>query len=219
MMQLQPGRPIHMIGIGGAGLSAIARILLERGFTVTGSDLKGNALTAALAADGARISIGHDARCVQGADIVLATSAARANHVEIVAARALNIPVYNRKEFIGAVLRGADTIAVAGTHGKTTTTSMIIHILRCAGQDPSYIVGGTLSGSRANAAVGAGPSFVIEADEYDNMFHGIQPDLAVVTNIEHDHPDFFKTPAQMTDAFRRFVDGIKPQRRSGRLRR
>ena len=210
MNQLQAGQRIHLIGIGGAGLSAIARILLERGFTVTGSDLNGNALTVALAADGARIDIGHDARYVQGADIVLATSAASADHVEIVAARGQNIPVFNRREFIGAILRDSDTIAIAGAHGKTTTTSMIIHILRCAGKDPSFIVGGALADSGANAGVGAGPSFVIEADEYDNMFHGIQPNLAVVANIEHEHPDFFQTPAQMRDAFRRFVAGIKP---------
>lgn len=210
MIQLQPGQRIHMIGIGGAGLSAIARVLLERGFAVTGSDLKANAFTAALAADGARIDIGHEARYVQGADIVLATSAAPADHVEIAAARALSVPVFNRRDFIRLVLRDTDTIAVAGTHGKTTTTSMIIHILRFAGEDPSYIVGGALAGSGANAGVGAGPSFVIEADEYDNMFHGVQADLAVITNIEHDHPDFFKSRRQLTDAFRIFVDGIKP---------
>jgi len=210
MAQLQPGQRIHFIGIGGAGLSAIARILLERGYAVSGSDLQGGPLTAALAADGARVYRGHDARYVQGADIVLATSAAAANHVEIQAARALNIPVYNRKAFIGAVLRDSDTIAVAGAHGKTTTTSMIIHILNSAGKDPSFIVGGQLAGSGLNAGLGAGPSFVIEADEYDNMFHGLQPDLAIVTNIEHDHPDFFKTEVEMRDAFRQFVNRLAP---------
>ena len=210
MAQLRPGQRIHFIGIGGAGLSAIARVLLERGYAVSGSDLAGGPLTAALAADGARVHRGHDARFVQGADILLATSAAPADHVEIQAARALNIPVYNRKAFIGAVLRDSDTIAVAGAHGKTTTTSMIIHILKSAGKDPSFIVGGRLAGSGLNAGVGAGPSFVIEADEYDNMFHGLKPDLAVVTNIEHDHPDFFKTAAQMRAAFQRFVDALAP---------
>lgn len=210
MAQLQPGQRIHFIGIGGAGLSAIARVLLERGYAVSGSDLAGGPLTAALAADGARIHRGHDARFVLGADIVLATSAAADDHVEIQAARALNIPVFNRKAFIGAVLRGSDTIAVAGAHGKTTTTSMIIHILKRAGKDPSFIVGGQLAASGLNAGVGTGPSFVIEADEYDNMFHGVQPDLAVVTNIEHDHPDFFKTEFEMQDAFRQFVNQLAP---------
>lgn len=210
MLELKPGQHIHFIGIGGAGLSAIARILLERGFSVSGSDLKGNALIAALAADGASIAIGHDGRHAQGADIVLATSAAPADHVEILAAKARNIPVYKRKDFMGALLHDCDTIAVAGTHGKTTTTSMIIHILKRAGKDPSFIVGGTLANWGTNAGVGAGSSFVIEADEYDNMFHGLNPSLAVITNVEHDHPDFFKTPAQMEAAFHTFVDAVAP---------
>ena len=210
MLKLKPHQRVHFIGIGGAGLSAIARILLERGFSVSGSDLQGGPLTAALAADGARVYIGHEARHVTGADIVLATSAAPADHVEIMAARAQDIPVYKRKDFIGAILGDGDTIAVAGTHGKTTTTSMIIHILKSAGKDPSFIVGGRLANWGANAGVGKGPSFVIEADEYDNMFHGLNPKLAVITNVEHDHPDFFKTPAQMRAAFQTFVDTLAP---------
>ena len=190
--QLRRGQHIHFIGIGGAGLSAIARILLERGFRISGSDLSTSALTAALVADGARIFHGHDAAHVRGADLALATSALRSDHVEIEAAAAQGIPVYNRRDFIAALLRDRDTIAVAGAHGKTTTTSMIAHILQSAGKDPSYIVGGVMGNSGRNAAVGAGDSFVIEADEYDNMFHGIEPDIAVVTNVEHDHPDFLR---------------------------
>lgn len=210
MLKLEPGQRVHFIGIGGAGLSAIARILLERGCSVSGSDLKGNPITAALAADGARVYVGHDARYVQDADVVLATSAASADHVEILAAQAKQIPVFSRKDFMGAILHNCDTIAIAGAHGKTTTTSMIIHVLKRAGKDPSFIVGGTLANWGTNAGVGAGPSFVIEADEYDNMFHGLRPQLAVVTNVEHDHPDFFKTPAQMFSAFQTFVDAIAP---------
>ena len=210
MLELKRHQRIHFIGIGGAGLSAIARILLERGYSVSGSDLKGSPLTAALAADGARVFAGHEARFVQGADLVLATSAAAPDHVEILAARALNIPVYRRKDFMGAILGDGDTIAVAGTHGKTTTTSMIIHILKSAGKDPSFIVGGTLANWGTNAGIGKGPSFVIEADEYDNMFHGLNPTLAVITNVEHDHPDFFQTPAQMRAAFRTFVETLAP---------
>ncbi len=206
MLQLSPGKHIHFVGIGGAGLSAIARILLERGCKVSGSDMNASAVTAALAADGARIFLGHDAGYVHGADAVLATSAVSDEHVEVASARAMGIPVYRRKEFMDVILRGWDTIAVAGTHGKTTTTSMIIHILQSAGKDPSYIVGGTMGNTGRNAAVGMGASFVIEADEYDNMFHGIKPNLAVVTNVEHDHPDFFKSPEDMTAAFEHFVD-------------
>ncbi|MCY4064500.1 MAG: UDP-N-acetylmuramate--L-alanine ligase [Chloroflexi bacterium] len=210
MLELNPYQRVHFIGIGGAGLSAIARILLERGFSVSGSDLKGSPLTAALAADGARVFVGHEAGNVEGADVVLATSAAPPDHVEILAARAQDIPVYKRKDFMGAILGNGDTIAVAGTHGKTTTTSMIIHILKSAGKDPSFIVGGTLANWGANAGVGKGPSFVIEADEYDNMFHGLNPTLAVITNVEHDHPDFFKTKAQMRAAFKTFVETLSP---------
>lgn len=208
MLQLEPGQRIHFVGIGGAGLSAIARILLERGYSVSGTDLRGNSLTAALTRDGARVYEGHDGRHVEGADIVLATSAAQPDHVEIAAAKALNIPVFKRKEFMPAILRGCDTIAVAGAHGKTTTTSMVIHILQTAGVDPSFIVGGTMASTGENAAVGTGPSFVIEADEYDNMFHGLNPNLAVVTNVEHDHPDFFRTPAEMRAAFGTFVGSL-----------
>lgn len=210
MLELRPGQRIHFIGIGGAGLSAIARILLERGYSVSGSDLRVSELTAALAADGARIHAGHDASYVQGADMALATSAAPPDHVEIAAARSQAIPVFRRKDFVGALLGESDTIAVAGAHGKTTTTSMIIHILRRAGKDPSYIVGGTMANTGKNAGIGKGPSFVIEADEYDNMFHGLQPTLAVVTNVEHDHPDFFKTPVETHAAFQVFVDKLLP---------
>lgn len=210
MLELKPHQRIHFIGIGGAGLSAIARILLDRGFSVSGSDLNGGPLTEALAADGARVYLGHEARFVQDADIVLATSAAPPDHVEILAAHKQNIPVYKRKDFMGAILRDCDTIAVAGTHGKTTTTSMLIHILTSAGKDPSFIVGGTLANRGTNAGVGNGPSFVIEADEYDNMFHGLNPNLAVITNVEHDHPDFFKTPGQTRAAFKTFVETLAP---------
>ena len=189
-------------------MSAIARILLERGYSVSGSDLRLNAETAALSADGARIHEGHSAAYVAGADIVLATSAAPDDHVEIIAAERAGIAVYRRREFMGALLRGCDTIAVAGAHGKTTTTAMIAHLLRAGGLDPSYIVGGVMGNTGRNAAVGTGASFVIEADEYDNMFHGLKPDLAVVTNVEHDHPDLFETAADMQEAFETFVSQV-----------
>ena len=206
MLELVPGQHVHFIGIGGAGLSAIARVLLERGFKISGSDLKTSDVTAALAADGARIWQGHDASCPDGADWVVASSAVAPEHIEVQAAIAQGIPVYRRRDMIESLMRGQDSIAVAGTHGKTTTTSMIVHILQQAGKNPSYIVGGTMGNTGKNAAVGKGASFVIEADEYDNMFHGLRPDLAVVTNVEHDHPDFFKTPQQVSAAYAKFVD-------------
>ncbi len=206
MIPLSTGARIHIIGIGGAGLSAIARILLERGCAVSGSDLQSGEVMEQLAADGAQVFRGHRREYVRGADLVLATSAVADDHIEVVAAEDLGIPVYRRKAFMRSLLQGYDTIAVAGTHGKTTTTSMIIHIMQTAGKSPSYIVGGAMGNTGKNAAVGCGDSFVIEADEYDNMFHGLDPNLAVVTNVEHDHPDFFETPGELKQAFERFVD-------------
>ena len=206
MLELIPGQRIHFSGIGGAGLSAIARVLLARDFRISGSDLNESAATAALAAAGAVIYRGHAASNPQGADLVVASSAIPPGHIETQAALAQGIPVYKRQDIIAAVMRGHDSIAVAGTHGKTTTTSMIVHILQQAGKDPSFIVGGQMGGAGQNAAVGRGPSFVIEADEYDNMFHGLRPDIAVVTNVEHDHPDFFQTMRQVIRAYAKFVD-------------
>ena len=205
MIDLRPGQRIHLVGIGGAGLSAIARVLLERGYRVSGSDLNGNALTAALVADGAAIHEGHHADYVSGADLLLATSAVDQSHVELAAARKLGIPVVKRRDFLPVLTRGKSTIAVAGTHGKTTTTAMITRILQDAGKDPSFIVGGAMSEGGLNGGSGSGADFVIEADEYDNMFLGLRPSIAVVTNVEHDHPDFFATKADQTAAFARFV--------------
>ena len=145
-----------------------------------------------------------------GAELVLATSAVNAEHVELRAAQDSGIPVSYRREFLSALLEGFHTIAVAGTHGKTTTTSMIVHILQQAGLDPSYIVGGVLSNTGVNAAVGAGDSFVIEADEYGHMFLGLRPQIAVITNIEHEHVDYFRTPEQLLQAFEQFVNSQPP---------
>lgn len=209
-MQFLPGQQIHIIGIGGSGMSAIARILLLRGFKVSGSDRGRSALTDALQADGATIHIGHDPAHVVGADMVLTTSAAPSDHVEIVAAKAHTIPVYKRNEIMAALMEGKQVIAVAGTHGKTTTTSMIVHILQVCGADPSYIVGGVMGNTGTNAGVGEGDIFVIEADEYDYMFLGLRPNVAVITNIEWDHPDFFPTEQSIYDAFEQFASLLPP---------
>ena len=164
------------------------------------------ALTAALAHDGATIYAGHDTANVAGADAVIISSAVKPNQVEFMAARAAGIPVYKRSDIMADLMTGKQVIAVAGTAGKTTTTAMITHILIETGNDPSYIIGGVLSTTEQNAAVGAGDAFVIEADEYDNMFLGLRPNVAVVTNIAWDHPDFFKTPADLQRSFEQFVD-------------
>ncbi len=197
---------IHIVGIGGAGMSAIARILLLQGNTISGSDRSaGNSLTAALVAGGAIVHQGHAADHVQGADLVLATSAVPDDHVELAAARASGIPVYRRRDYMAQLMRGKKVIAVAGTHGKTTTTAMIVHLLRECSHDPSYIVGGVMANTNTNAGVGSGDAFVIEADEYGDMFHGLRPDVVVLTNLEYDHPDYFTSEAAMLGSFIRFL--------------
>ncbi|GAB4521548.1 MAG: UDP-N-acetylmuramate--L-alanine ligase [Anaerolineae bacterium] len=202
---MQPGQHIHLVGIGGFGISAIARVLLGQGYRVSGSDRSRNTLTDALARDGVTIHEGHAAEYVEGADALIITSAAAADHVEVQAARARGIPVYKRNDIIAEIMRDKTVIAIAGTHGKTTTTAMVTHILRVNGHDPSYIVGGIMGNTGTNAGVGQGRAFVIEADEYDHMFLGLFPNIAVLTSIEYDHPDFFQTEAAMVDAFRRFA--------------
>lgn len=208
MSKIHPPQHIHLVGIGGAGLSAIARILLGQGYIVSGSDRSTNAMTDALAKDGVTIYSGHDASYVQGADVVIITSAVKDDHVEVAVAKAAGIPVYKRQDIIADLMEGKDVIAVAGTHGKTTTTSMVVHILRECGADPSYIVGGVMGNTGTNAGVGKGDMFVIEADEYDNMFHGLKPDTIILTSVEYDHPDFFKTEAEMVASFEKFIDSI-----------
>lgn len=205
MPRLVPGQHIHIVGIGGFGMSAIARVLLQQGYYVTGSDRRLNALTQALAQQGATIFEGDDAQHVMGAEMVLASSAVAADHVELAMARSLNIPVYKRSDIIAALMSGQTAIAVAGTHGKTTTTAMITHVLMETHQFPSYIIGGILRNTGYNAGMGSGPAFVIEADEYDHMFLGLRPQVAVLTSAEYDHPDFFATPADMLHAFRQFI--------------
>ena len=204
-MTLTPGQHIHLVGIGGAGLSAIARILLGQGYTVSGSDRTPNTLTDALARDGATIYAGHDAANIAGADALIISSAVKPDQVEVAAAQANGIAVYKRADIMADLMRGKRVIAVAGTAGKTTTTAMITHILLETGKDPSYIIGGVLSTTGTNAGVGKGDAFVVEADEYDNMFLGLRPNIAVVTNVEWDHPDFFKTPEDMQRSFEQFV--------------
>lgn len=204
-LQLVPGQRVHFIGIGGSGLSAIARILLLQGYQVSGSDMRQNTETEALAALGATIYQGHDASHVRGAEFVIATSAVKDSHVEVEAALGQGIPVYRRFDIMSAIMDGSVGIAIAGTHGKTTTTSMVTHVLKKTGQDPTYIVGGVMANTGTNADVGSGKAFVIEADEYDNMFHGLRPHIQVITSVEYDHPDFFESPSALVDSFAHFV--------------
>jgi UDP-N-acetylmuramate--alanine ligase len=195
---------IHLVGIGGSGLSAIARLLLESGYTVTGSDRELSPLAARLQQAGARVFVGHEASQISGADQIVRSSAIPDDNPEVQAALSLGIPVYKRAEFLGKLMQDKIGVAVAGTHGKTTTTAMIAWMLTDLGEDPSFIVGGVLSDLGVNARAGKGPTFVIEADEYDRMFLGLRPVYGVVTNIEHDHPDCYPTPADFRAAFVEF---------------
>ena len=201
---------IHLIGIGGTGLSAIARVLLESGYTVSGSDMLDSELAQAVRAAGAHVSIGHTAENIAGADLVVRSSAILDENVEVQAALKNGVPVLKRADFMGRLMTDRQGIAVAGTHGKTTTTAMIAWMLSELGQDPSFIVGGVVSNLGTNAHAGSGSIFVIEADEYDRMFLGLKPQMAVVTNVEHDHPDVYPTPEDFRVAFQDFVGCVNP---------
>ena len=201
-------RRLHMVGIGGAGMSAIARILVARGVEVSGSDLKRSRATDELKSAGAVVFVGHgeDQVEVQGRpDAVVVSSAIPERNPEVVWARSHWIPVWARAQVLAGLMRGARSIAVSGTHGKTTTTSMISVILDRAGLDPSFVIGGDLNESGTGAHHGSGEWFVAESDESDGSFLLMRPDVAVVTNVEEDHLDFYRDGAEIRDAFTRFV--------------
>lgn len=199
---------VHLVGIGGSGLSAIARFMIQKGYSVSGSDLELSPLARELQESGATVSIGHSREHVSGTNFVIRSSAVPESNVEIQAALEAGIPVYKRSEYLGKLMEGFQVIAVAGSHGKTTTTAMISWMLTYLDQDPSYIIGGIANNLGTNAHYGSGSSFVIEADEYDRMFLGLQPDMAIVTNVEHDHPDCFPTNEDFFQAFVDFIEQI-----------
>jgi UDP-N-acetylmuramate--alanine ligase len=194
---------IYLIGIGGAGLSAIATVLLQQKYHVSGSDRQASAATERLAQLGATIFIGHKAENLQAGpiDAVVISSAIPADNPELIEVQRRDLPITKRAEWLGQMMQGKMGVAVAGTHGKTTTTAMIAFILQQAGQAPTYIVGGFIPQLETNAAAGQGNAFVIEADEYDYMFLGLRPEVAVMTIVEWDHPDMFPSPQIMSDAF------------------
>ncbi len=201
----------HLVGIGGAGLSAIARVLLESGQLVSGSDEQETEFTARLRASGVRIFIGHAAQNIAGAEIVLVSSAVASANPEVVAAVQAGLPVVKRQDFVGGMMAERVGLAIAGTHGKTTTAALTAYLLSRAGQQPSFIVGGLISDLDTNARHGTGLPFVVEADEYDRMFLGLRPTVAVVTNVEHDHPDCYPTFAEMQAAFDEFAALVPAQ--------
>ena len=199
----------HFIGIGGTGLSAIARVLLERGENISGSDSQLSPEALALKRDGARVYEGHLAKHVNGASLVIRSSAIPDNNVEVVKALEKGIPVLKRSEALRNILHNQKVLALAGSHGKTTTSAMLAWMLVQLGLKPGYIVGSTMNNLSSNASAGAGNLFVIEADEYDYMFLGLEPLIALITNVEHDHPDIFPTEQSFVEAFQSFTRQIK----------
>ena len=197
---------VHFIGIGGSGLSAIARLLLESGDTVTGSDRELTPFAADVQRAGATVYIGHHPHNITGADWIVRSSAIPIDNPELKAALDAKIPVYKRADFLGQMMVDKTGIAVAGSHGKTTTTAMIAWVLSELKHDPSFIIGSTMSNLGVNARAGKGNTFIIEADEYDRMFLGLKPRIAIVTNLEHDHPDCYPTFEDMIAAFEEFVN-------------
>ncbi|MBR5908411.1 MAG: UDP-N-acetylmuramate--L-alanine ligase [Schwartzia sp.] len=204
---LQGIRNIHFIGVGGAGMSALARILLDQGYQVSGSDQKMSDVAKQLAARGAKIFEGHDAANVKGADAVVVSTAIPENNVELAAAKAQGIRRLHRSDINAALLNAAKGIAVAGAHGKTTTTSMIGLILEHGGVDPTIVIGGQVDYlADGNARLGRGEYLVSEADESDGSFLKLLPHIAVVTNVENDHMDHYGTMENIKKAFRQFLE-------------
>jgi UDP-N-acetylmuramate--alanine ligase len=199
---------VHFIGIGGAGMSGIARILLSRGGTVSGSDSAASGLLDELAAVGARVAVGHAADNLGAADTVVVSTAIRPDNPELMAAQQRGLRVLHRAAALASLMFGRQRIAVAGTHGKTTTTSMITTVLVHSGAEPSYVIGGILAETGLGAADGPGPQFVIEADESDGSFLMFTPDAAVVTSVEADHLDNYGTLAAVEAAFAAFAGRI-----------
>ncbi len=202
---------IHLLGIGGAGMSAIATVLLQQGYTVSGSDRQTSPATDRLQHLGATVYIGHHPEnLADSVTAMVVSSAIPADNPEVQAARARNVPLFKRAEWLGQMMSGKTGIALAGTHGKTTTTAMTAFILQEAGLHPTFIIGGFVPQMETNAAAGIGTAFVIEADEYDHTFLGLRPHVAVITIAEWDHPDIFATPQALQQAFQDFVRLVPP---------
>ncbi|MDD7834063.1 UDP-N-acetylmuramate--L-alanine ligase [Paenarthrobacter sp. AB444] len=201
---------VHFVGIGGVGMSAVARIMVARGVPVSGSDAKDLPVMRDLAAAGARIAVGYDAANLGDAQTVVAGSAIRADNPELVAARSAGLPVLHRSEGLAATMAGHRVVTVAGTHGKSTTTSMIAVLLKEAGLDPSFAIGANVPSLGVNAAHGSSDIFVAEADESDGSFLNYQPLISVVTNVEADHLDHYGTPEAVFASFDAFAALLPP---------
>jgi len=200
--------PIHFVGIGGIGMSGIAEVLINLGYTVQGSDTADNANVKRLREKGAKITIGHEAALVDGAEVLVVSSAIKRDNPELTAARAKRLPVVRRAEMLAELMRLKSCVAVAGTHGKTTTTSLVAALLDAGHFDPTVINGGIINAYGTNARLGAGDWMVVEADESDGTFLKLPADIAVVTNVDAEHLDHFQTFAAVQEAFRAFVENV-----------
>lgn len=200
---------IHFVGIGGSGMSGIAEVLLNLGYTVSGSDLTNNAASRRLAELGAQIHIGHSPEHVQGADAIVTSTAVKADNPEVIAARARHIPIVPRAVMLAELMRLKSGIAIAGTHGKTTTTSLVASVLAQGGLDPTFVIGGRLNSAGANAKLGAGDFIVAEADESDASFLNLSPMIEVITNIDADHMETYEHSfAKLKQAFIEFTQRL-----------
>ena len=200
---------IHFVGIGGSGMSGIAEVLLNLGYVISGSDMADNAATRRLAGLGAQVQLGHDAAFVSGADCVVTSSAVRGDNPEVTAARAARMPVVPRALMLAELMKLKQGIAIAGTHGKTTTTSLVASILAAGGLDPTFVIGGRLNSAGANARLGSGDYIVVEADESDASFLNLSPTIAVITNIDADHMETYGHDfARLRQAFVEFTQRL-----------
>jgi UDP-N-acetylmuramate--alanine ligase len=200
--------PVHFVGIGGIGMSGIAEVLANLGYTVTGSDVADSANVKRLRDLGIAVHIGHKAQNVDGADVVVVSSAIKPDNPELIAARAQRLPVVRRAEMLAELMRLKSCVAIAGTHGKTTTTSMVATLLDAGNFDPTVINGGIINAYGTNARLGAGDWMVVEADESDGTFLKLPADVAIVTNVDAEHLDHFGTFAAVQDAFIHFVENV-----------
>jgi len=200
--------PVHFVGIGGIGMSGIAEVLANLGYTVTGSDVADGANVKRLRDLGIAVFIGHKASNIDGADVVVVSTAIKRDNPELVAARAKRLPVVRRAEMLAELMRLKSCVAIAGTHGKTTTTSIVAALLDAGGFDPTVINGGIINAYGTNARLGEGDWMVVEADESDGTFLKLPADIAIVTNVDPEHLDHFHTFEAVQDAFCAFVENI-----------
>src|SRR5215211_2569821 len=200
--------PIHFVGIGGIGMSGIAEVLSNLGYTVQGSDASESGNVTRLRDKGISVSVGHKAENVDGADVVVVSTAIKRGNPELMAARAQRIPVVRRAEMLAELMRLKSCVAVAGTHGKTTTTTMVAALLDAGDLDPTVINGGIINAYGTNARLGAGDWMVVEADESDGTFLKLPTDIAIVTNVDAEHLDHFKTFDAVQEAFVSFVENV-----------